>query len=121
MERRGYGNGQVEEEFKLEGYEAVKSMVEELGFELPGEEIEEGFSAEASISLMNPQRYGTALLYNDEVTARVELDVEAAEGVYSYEGILREDAYDIFKPPGTEEKIEPDATASKVRREASTD
>lgn len=105
MSQNFYGeNGVSVESLELDGYEEIDALVGEIGYELPFEQGERSLDgAEAEFDLAHPhdERFASALIYNDEVTAWVELEIQTRQEKLVYRGKVTENAYDIFSPSDT--------------------
>ena len=108
MTKRTYGeNGRTTVEEPIRDRKVLKAFVDELesgkSSENLLEEVEESesFTAVAEYSLVHPydgENFSTYLMHNEEVTASVELYVEASGGIEVYSGRITYDAVDIFSP-----------------------
>ena len=109
MTKRTYGeNERTTVERPIEDEKVLEAFADELGAEESAEKLledfegSESFTAIAEYSLVHPydgENFSTYLMHNEEVTASVELYIEASEGwTEVYGGEITYDAVDIFSP-----------------------
>lgn len=102
------GQEEYEERFFLDSEDEIFGLLEKLGsddVEKDVEEYESGdLTAVVDYSLAHPdgRRFSTALIYNDDVTARVELQLDTPEGSREVAGFITEPAYDVFAHPANQ-------------------